>query len=77
MDQTQMRQTKTSGKSLLLRITSHFIMILLYREIFFSSYLPFGGGPRKCIGDMFASFEVKNQLTSILVTYEFLLQKFL
>ena len=24
------------------------------------SYLPFGGGQRKCIGDVFATFEVRN-----------------
>lgn len=37
------------------------------------SYLPFGGGRRKCIGDQFALFEALVALAMLLRRYEFML----
>ncbi|KNA19445.1 hypothetical protein SOVF_061630 [Spinacia oleracea] len=34
-------------------------------------YLPFGGGPRKCIGDMFASYENVIALTTLVRRFDF------
>lgn len=28
-------------------------------------FLPFGGGPRKCVGDVFATFEVRSLLVFV------------
>nr|GMD33615.1 protein LUTEIN DEFICIENT 5, chloroplastic [Ipomoea batatas] len=35
------------------------------------SYLPFGGGPRKCIGDMFATFETVVAVAMLIQRFEF------
>ncbi|XP_059628687.1 protein LUTEIN DEFICIENT 5, chloroplastic isoform X2 [Cornus florida] len=35
------------------------------------SYLPFGGGPRKCIGDMFASFETVVAVAMLVRRFDF------
>ncbi|XP_057963416.1 protein LUTEIN DEFICIENT 5, chloroplastic isoform X2 [Malania oleifera] len=35
------------------------------------SYLPFGGGPRKCVGDMFASFETAVALAMLVRRFDF------
>ncbi|XP_010245680.1 PREDICTED: protein LUTEIN DEFICIENT 5, chloroplastic-like isoform X2 [Nelumbo nucifera] len=35
------------------------------------SYLPFGGGPRKCVGDMFASFETVVALSMLVRRFNF------
>ncbi|KAL0302963.1 UNVERIFIED_CONTAM: protein LUTEIN DEFICIENT 5, chloroplastic [Sesamum radiatum] len=35
------------------------------------SYLPFGGGPRKCIGDMFASFETVVAVAMLVHRFDF------
>lgn len=35
------------------------------------SYLPFGGGPRKCIGDMFATFETVTAVAMLVRRFEF------
>ncbi|XP_073314389.1 protein LUTEIN DEFICIENT 5, chloroplastic-like [Primulina huaijiensis] len=35
------------------------------------SYLPFGGGPRKCIGDMFASFEIIVAVAMLVRRFDF------
>ncbi|XP_019198868.1 PREDICTED: protein LUTEIN DEFICIENT 5, chloroplastic [Ipomoea nil] len=35
------------------------------------SYLPFGGGPRKCIGDMFATFETVVAVAMLIRRFEF------
>jgi beta-ring hydroxylase len=34
-------------------------------------YLPFGGGPRKCLGDMFATFEVVTALAMLVRRFDF------
>ncbi|MCH96344.1 cytochrome P450 monooxygenase CYP97A10, partial [Trifolium medium] len=34
-------------------------------------YLPFGGGPRKCIGDMFASYETIVALAMLVRRFNF------
>ena len=73
----KMRQTKTSGnKPIFCLQLLRFIRDDYIGKLCFSSYLPFGGGPGKCIGDTFASFEVKTQLTPINTCYiwEYLLQ---
>lgn len=35
------------------------------------SYLPFGGGPRKCVGDMFASYETVAALAMLVRRFDF------
>ncbi|KAL2549370.1 Protein LUTEIN DEFICIENT 5 [Forsythia ovata] len=35
------------------------------------SYLPFGGGPRKCIGDMFATFETVGAVAMLVRRFDF------
>jgi len=35
------------------------------------SYLPFGGGPRKCVGDMFATFETVVATAMLVKRFDF------
>ncbi|WZZ59647.1 hypothetical protein YC2023_059754 [Brassica napus] len=67
----KMRQTKTSGnKPIFCLQLLRFIRVDYMGKLCFSSYLPFGGGPGKCISETFASFE------NVVVAIEMLIRRF-